>query len=126
MKSLTKAEEQVMQVLWGLERAFLKDIVEAMPEPKPAYPTISTVIRVMVQKGFVGYDTFGKSRQYHPLIKKKDYFKKHFKGMVRNFFENSWSGFAAFFAKDSELSLEELEEVREEIDRQIEERRKHA
>ena len=125
MKSLTKAEEQLMQALWKLEKGFLKDIIDALPDPKPAYPTVSTVIRVMVQKGFVGYRTYGKSREYYPLIEKKAYFNTHFRGMVKNFFGSSWKGFAAFFAKDSELTLEELQEIREVIDQQIEDKKKH-
>ncbi len=97
MKELTKAEEQIMQVLWKLDKGFLKDIVEAMPDPKPAYPTVSTVIRVMVKKGFVGFNTYGKVHEYYPLISKKAYFRTHFKGMVQNFFGGSWQHFAAFF-----------------------------
>ncbi len=123
MKELTKAEEQIMQVLWKLEKGFLKDIVEAMPDPKPAYPTVSTVIRVMVKKEFVGFNTYGKVNEYYPLIKKKDYFKEHFKGMVGNFFSDSWKGFATFFARDTELSLSELEAIRAEIDRQIKQKK---
>ena len=124
MKSLTKAEEQIMQALWKLEKGFLKDIVEGLPNPKPAYPTVSTVIRVMVQKGFIGYHTYGKSREYYPLIEKKAYFRAHFTGMVQNFFGNSWKGFASFFAKDNDLSIEELEEIREAIDQQIKHKQK--
>lgn len=120
MKELTKAEEQVMQVLWDLKKGFLKDIVEAMPDPKPAYPTVSTVIRVMVKKEFVGFNTYGKVNEYYPLVEKKDYFRTHFKGMVRSFFEGSWKGFAAFFAHDNELSVKELEAIRAELDREIE------
>ena len=123
MKILTKAEEQIMQVLWRLEKGFLKDIVEAMPEPKPAYPTVSTVIRVLVNKKFVGHNTYGKVNEYYPLVKKQEYFKTQFKGMVSNFFENSWQGFATFFA-DSDLSVKELEAIRSEIDKQIKKQNK--
>ncbi len=126
MKELTKAEAQVMQVLWKLKKAFLKDIVEAMPDPKPAYPTVSTVIRIMAKKGFIGFNTYGKVNEYFPLIKKQEYFKTHFKGMVQSFFGDSWKGFATFFAKDSDLSLQELESIREEIEKQIEEKKKNG
>ncbi|HNP19458.1 MAG TPA: BlaI/MecI/CopY family transcriptional regulator [Fulvivirga sp.] len=118
MKELTKAEEQIMQVLWKLEKGFLKDIVEGMPEPKPAYPTISTVIRVLVKKNFIGHHTYGKVHEYYPLVKKEVYFKTHFKGMVSNFFENSWQGFASFFAH-SDLTTAELEAIKAEIDKQL-------
>ena len=123
MKVLTKAEEQIMQVLWKLEKGYLKDIVEAMPEPKPAYPTVSTVIRVLVNKEFIGHNTYGKVNEYYPLIKKDEYFKTQFKGMVSNFFENSWQGFATFFA-NSDLSIKDLEAIKSEIDKQIKKQNK--
>ena len=84
MKELTKAEEQVMQYAWKLEKAFLKDIVEEFPEPRPAYTTISTVVRVLVKKNFLTYTTFGKIRQYAPTISKEHYFKNHIKEEVTN------------------------------------------
>jgi len=118
MKELTKAEEQIMQVLWKLEKGFLKDIVEAMPEPKPAYPTVSTVIRVLVRKGFIDHNTYGKVHEYYPTIKKDEYFKRQLKGMVSNFFENSWQGFATFFSK-ADLSTKDLEAIKEEIDKEL-------
>lgn len=118
MKELTKAEEQIMQVLWNLKKGFLKDIVDAMPEPKPAYPTVSTVIRVLVKKKFIGHHTYGKVYEYYPLVKKETYFQKHMKRVVSTFFENSWQGFATFFAK-SDLSIEDLEAIKNEIDLQI-------
>ena len=118
MKELTTAEEQIMQVLWKLGKGFLKDIVNAMPEPRPAYPTVSTVIRVLVRKKFIGHNTYGKVNEYFPLIRKEEYFKRHFKRIVSDFFGNSWQGFASFFA-DSDLTLRELEEIRSEIDKQI-------
>lgn len=118
MKELTKAEEQIMQVLWKLEKGFLKDIVEAMPDPKPAYPTVSTVIRVLVRKGFIDHNTYGKVHEYYPTIKKDEYFKRQLKGMVSNFFENSWQGFATFFSK-ADLSTKDLEAIKEEIDKEL-------
>lgn len=123
MKELTKAEEQVMQALWSIEKGFLKDIVDAMPDPKPAYPTVSTVIRVLVKKDYIGHNTYGKVNEYFPLIKKEAYFQKHFKRVVSTFFENSWQGFANFFAK-SDLSIEELEAIKKEIDQQIDKQKK--
>lgn len=119
MKELTKAEEQVMQFLWKLEKAFLKDIVDEFPEPKPAYTTISTVIRVLVKKEFIGYNTYGKVHEYYPLVEKQDYFGNHFKGVVKNFFNGSVSKFASFFTNSKELNLSELEEIKRIVDQKI-------
>ncbi|MTI22648.1 BlaI/MecI/CopY family transcriptional regulator [Fulvivirga sp. RKSG066] len=124
MKELTKAEEQIMQVLWRLKKGFLKDIVDAMPNPKPAYPTVSTVVRVLVKKGFIAHNTYGKVNEYYPAVEKNAYFRHQFKGMVSKFFGNSWQGFASFFAS-ANLSTEELESLKEEIDKQIEQRKKN-
>ncbi len=123
MKELTKAEEQVMQVLWKLEKGFLKDIVESMPDPKPAYPTVSTVIGVLVKKEFVGHNTYGKVNEYYPLIKKQEYFRKHMKRLVTDFFGNSWQGFVSSFA-NSEISLNDLEAIKKEIEAQIKKKQK--
>lgn len=119
MKELTKAEEHVMQHLWGLKKAYLKDIVEQYPEPRPAYTTISTVVNVLVKKGFIDYDTHGKAREYRPMISKDKYKKQSFKGLVNNFFDNSTKQFASFFTQKSELSVAELKEIRALIDEQI-------
>ena len=123
MNELTKAEEQVMQYLWKLEKAFLKDIVEQFPEPRPAYTTISTVIRVLVRKGFIGYNTYSKVHEYYPLISKEKYFKIHFNRIVANFFNGSKSSFASFFTGDKDLSLTELEELKELVETKINERK---
>ena len=119
MNSLTKAEEQIMQYLWELDKAFLKDIVEQFPEPRPAYTTISTVIRVLVKKKFVDFNTYGKIHQYFPLISKEDYFREHFNGVVKNFFSGSVSNFASFFTNDDELNITELEKMKRMIERKI-------
>jgi len=124
MKELTKAEEQVMQYIWKLEKAFLKDIVEQFPEPKPAYTTISTVIRVLVKKGFVDYNTYSKVHEYYPVISKDDYFKKHFKGIVKNFFNGSVSNFASFFTRDEDLSISELEQIKKMVEQKISDKKK--
>ncbi|WP_109435963.1 BlaI/MecI/CopY family transcriptional regulator [Aquimarina sp. AU119] len=120
MSELTKAEEQVMQYVWKLEKAFLKDIVEQFPEPKPAYTTISTVVRVLVRKEFLKYDTYGKIRQYYPAISKEHYFKKHIKQVIGNFFSGSTSKFALFFAESEDLNLSELEKMKLMIEEKIE------
>lgn len=120
MKELTKAEEQVMQYVWKLEKSFLKDIVEAFPEPRPAYTTISTVVRVLVKKGFLEYTTYGKIREYYPSISKDSYFKRHMKEVIGNFFSGSVSKFALFFTETEDVNLTELEEMKQMIEQKIE------
>lgn len=117
-KKLTKAEEQVMQYLWEIERGFLKDIVEKFSNPRPAYTTVSTVIRVLVKKGFIGFKTHGKVNEYYPVISKEAYFKRQLKPMISNYFSGSPSSFASYFT-ESKLSLSELEAVRKLIDDRI-------
>ncbi len=119
MNSLTKAEEQVMQFIWKLNKAFLKDIVDQFPEPRPAYTTISTVIRVLVKKKFVDFNTYGKIHQYFPLVSKEEYFRAHFKGVVKNFFSGSVSNFASFFTNDEELNITDLERMKNVIEQKI-------
>ena len=119
MKQLTKAEEQVMQVLWNLEQAFVRDILVKLPLPKPAYNTVSTIIRILEKKGFVGYKAFGKSHEYFPLVSKKEYRRNYFKGFLSNYFGNSYQALTSFFTAEQNLSLEELEEIREMIDKEI-------
>jgi predicted transcriptional regulator len=117
-KELTKAEEQIMQYLWELGKGFLKDIVDRFPEPKPAYTTVSTVIRVLVKKGFIGFNAYGKIHEYYPLITKEDYFKGHVKNIVANFFNGSAPAFASFFA-DEQMNLTELEDLQRMIEDKI-------
>lgn len=119
MQELTKAEEQVMQYLWKLKKCFLKDIVEQFPEPKPAYTTISTVIRVLVKKDFIAFNTYGKVHEYYPLISKREYFRKHLKRVINSHFNGSASSFASFFATDKELDLSELEDIKNIFEEQI-------
>ena len=116
---LTSAEEQIMGYLWQLEKAFMKEIVEAFPEPKPAYTTIATLLTRMVDKGSVGYTQYGKVRQYYPMISKQEYFSKQINSMIKTFFQNSSSQFASFFTNQADLSVTELEELKEIVERQI-------
>ena len=109
MKQLTKAEEEVMQALWELQRGFVKDIVNLFPEPKPAYNTISTIIRILEKKGVVGYEAFGKTHRYFPLINKEDYSRKFLNRFVENYFSGSYSQLVSFFTKQNNLSVTELE-----------------
>ena len=119
MQQLTNAEEQVMEHLWKLEKAFMKDLLEAYPKPKPATTTIATLLKRMIDKQFVAYNEFGNSREYYPLIKKTDYFSKHVNGLISNFFNNSASQFASFFTTETNLSQTELEDLKKIIDSEI-------
>ncbi len=117
MKELTKAEDEIMQILWRLESAFVKDIIHEMPEPKPAYNTVSTIVRIMEQKGFVGYEKQGKFHKYHPLISKEAYTRTIMKGFVKRYFSGSYQQLVSFFTKDEQLSVGELEQLVEELKR---------
>lgn len=119
MKELTKAEEQIMQYLWRLEKAFLKDIVDQFPEPKPAYTTISTVIRVLVKKGYIAFNTYSKVHEYYPLVKKSEYFNAHFKEVVSRFFNGSVSNFTSMFTEGDDISISELEKIKKLVDKKI-------
>ncbi|MCK0123844.1 BlaI/MecI/CopY family transcriptional regulator [Gelidibacter sp. F2691] len=116
---LTKTEEDLMNHLWKLEKAFMKDLLEAYPDPKPAPTTVATLLKRMHDKKFVGYTLYGKSREYFPLVKKKDYFSKHVNGLIKSFFNDSASQFASFFTKETNLTKEELEDLKQLIDSEI-------
>lgn len=111
MKELTKAEEEIMQVLWKLKSAFVKDIITELPKPKPAYNTVSTIVRILQQKGFVGHSTQGQSHKYHPLITKEAYTKSFMKGFVKKYFSGSYRQMVSFFTREDSLSLKDLEEL---------------
>lgn len=111
MKELTRAEEQVMQILWKLEKAFVKDLVDAMPSPKPAYNTVSTIVRILEKKGFVDHNAYGKTHEYYPVISKKDYTGTYLKGFIKNYFGDSYRQLVSFFAKEEDLSAKEMEEI---------------
>lgn len=116
---LSRSEEEVMNYLWKLEKAFMKDILEAYPDPKPASTTIATLLKRMQDKKFVGYTLINNTRYYYPLVKKKDYFSKHVNGLIKNFFNDSASQFASFFTQETNLSKDELEKLRTIIDSEI-------
>lgn len=116
---LSKTEEELMNYLWKLEKAFMKDLLDAYPEPKPANTTVATLLKRMADKGFVGYKLYGNSREYYPLVKKKDYFSKHVNGLIKNFFNDSASQFASFFTKETNLTKKELEDLKALIDNEI-------
>ncbi len=110
-KELTKAEEQIMQVIWKIEKGFAKDILENIKEPKPAYNTVLTVVRILVKKEFVGFKTYGKSNEYYPLISKEEYSSNRIKKLKKNYFNNSTKELLSFFINDKSISLEDLDEL---------------
>jgi predicted transcriptional regulator len=122
--NLSKAEEQLMEIIWNHEKAFLKDIIESYPDPKPAGTTVSTLLKRMQDKGVVAYCLFGNSREYYSLVKKEDYFSKNLGEMVKGFFNNSALQFASFFTTTSNLSEEELKELKKIVEQEIN-RKKH-
>ncbi|MEM6379829.1 MAG: BlaI/MecI/CopY family transcriptional regulator [Bacteroidota bacterium] len=111
MKKLAKREEQLMQVLWTLEKAFVKEIIEQLPEPKPHYNTVSTIIRILEDKGFVSHESFGNSHRYFPTISKDEYQQKAVGDVIANYFDNSIPKMVAYFAKEEKISPQELEEI---------------
>lgn len=117
--TLTNAEEQVMKYLWKLGKAYMKNILDEFPEPKPATTTIATLLKRMTDKGFVGYNQHGSNRQYFPLVKKTEYFSDHISGLIKDFFNNSSAQFASFFTTETNLSEKELKELRDLVDKQI-------
>ena len=114
-KELTKAEEQIMQAIWKVEKGFAKDVLEVLEEPKPAYNTVLTVIRVLVQKGFVKFKTFGKSNEYYPTISRHDYSLQRVDSLKRKYFNNSNAQFLSFFMKENNLDLEDVNDLMNQI-----------
>ncbi|HSN07612.1 MAG TPA: BlaI/MecI/CopY family transcriptional regulator [Hanamia sp.] len=109
MKTLTKAEEDVMQVVWKLDKAFLKEIVNEMPEPKPHQNTVATILKILVDKEFVGIEVFGRMHRYYPLVHKEIYSKGRVKSLVKKYYEGSFSNIVSSMVKENNLSIEELE-----------------
>lgn len=111
MKKLTKKEEELMKILWKLEKAFVKDIVEQYPDPKPHYNTISSLVRLLQDKGVIGYNQYGNTYQYYPLISKEDYRSSFMSQVVSDYFDNSYKSAVAFFVKEKNLSEQEIDEL---------------
>ena len=109
IKPLTKAEEQIMQVIWKLEKAFLREIIDVFPNPKPHNNTVATIIKILVEKEFIGIEVFGRTHQYYPLVSKDTYSKSTMKSFVKGYFEGSFSNAVSFMVKENNLSVEELE-----------------
>ena len=121
---LSKSEEQLMELIWQQRKVFMKDLIENYPDPKPATTTIATLLKRMQDKGFVAYTLMGNSRQYYPLVKKTDYFSKHVKGIIKNYFDNSPLQFASFFTTSTNLTSSELEDLKKIVDQEIKRKRK--
>lgn len=118
MKTLTKAEEQVMQVLWKLEKSFLRDIVEAMPQPRPHQNTVATLLKILVEKEFVAVNVIGRQHEYFPKISKADYSKGSMRQLVKGYFEGSFSNVVSFLVKENNISVDELEKLLQQIRKQ--------
>jgi predicted transcriptional regulator len=121
---LTRSEEQVMQILWDLGEGLVKDILDRFDEPKPARNTVSTVVRILEKKGFVGHKDYGKVFVYYPLVLKKEYSGKQLFGLMNNYFNNSFPAMASFFAKENDLSIKDLELLLEETKKELVKRNK--
>jgi BlaI family transcriptional regulator, penicillinase repressor len=117
-KELTRAEDQVMQILWKIEKGFVKDIIECMPEPKPAYNTVSTIVRILETKGFVGHQAFGKTHQYFPVVTREKYTRFYLNNLLKGYFNGSFQNLVSFFAKDNKMDIREMEKILEELKKQ--------
>ena len=111
MRELTRAEEEIMQVLWKIKKGFVKEILEHFNEPKPAYNTISTIVRILQEKGFVSHKAYGRTHEYFPIVSKDDYSKMHLKTFVKDYFSNSFEKMVSFFAREKGISVKEMEEI---------------
>ena len=119
MKELTRAEEQVMQILWKIEKGFVNNILEYFPDPKPAYNTVSTIVRILEKKKFVSYHAFGKAHQYYALISKEEYTKMFMGRFMKGYFSDSYKEMVSFFTRDKNISISDLEEIRKIMDEEI-------
>jgi len=111
MVTLTKAEEKIMKILWSIKKGFIKDIIEQYPSPKPLYNSVSTIVRVLVQKEIIGYKAYGNSHQYYPMISKEEYSKGQMKRLVTDYYNNSLSQVVNFFTESKKLDENELDEA---------------
>jgi BlaI family penicillinase repressor len=110
-KQLTRVEEQVMQILWDLGEGLVKDVRERFPDPKPVRNTVSTIVRILERKGFVGHKAYGNVHVYYPLVSKESYSKRQLFGLIENYFNNSFPAMASFFAKEKEMTMDEFDKL---------------
>ena len=118
LKELTKAEDQVMQILWKLQKGFVKDIIDEMPGPKPAYNTVSTIVRILENKGFVDHKAYGKTHEYFPVITRDKYTKFYLNNLIKGYFNGSFQNLVSFFAKENKMDVHELEKLLNELKNQ--------
>jgi len=123
MKELTRAEGEIMQILWKKGNAFVQDIIDEMPEPKPAYNTVSTIVRILEQKEVVGHEALGRSHRYFPLVKKEKYTRNFMRNVMGSYFENSLPKMVSFFTRQENLSVHELEEIKLLVEQKLSEKR---
>ncbi len=124
IQRLTRAEEDIMQVLWDLKKAFVKDIIEKMPEPRPAYNTVSTIVRILVKKGFVSHKAYGKSHEYYPVISRDEYSRKFLDTFVKGYFNNSYKNLVSFFTRKENLSLNEIDDIMQLLEKEKQKNKK--
>jgi len=124
MKELTKAEDQIMQILWQLKKGFVKDVIARIPEPKPAYNTVSTIIRILESKGFVAYKAYGKTHEYYPLVERDTYRSFYLKNLLRNYFGGKFEQLVSFFAKDNDMDVRDMEEILKYVESDMKEEEK--
>ena len=117
MEKLTTKEEEIMHILWKLKKAFVKEVIDELPKPKPHYNTVSTVIRKMEDKGFIEHEAFGNTHRYYPIVEKEEYRKKFFSNAISSYFENSYKNVVSFFAKEEKITADELREIIKIIER---------
>ena len=111
MRELTRAEEQVMHILWEIRAGFVRDILEHFPHPRPAYNTVSTITRILQDKGFVSHKAYGRTHEYYPLITKDEYRQSHMSNFVKDYFADSYENMVSFFAREQKISVQEMEEI---------------
>ena len=124
MKELTRAEEQIMQILWKIGKGFVHDILAQIPEPRPAYNTVSTIVRILEKKGFVGHTAYGKSHEYYPLVTKKEYTRTFLKHFTSNYFSGSYKELVSSFTDNERLDINEMEEIMKMMNKEIEKQKK--
>jgi predicted transcriptional regulator len=124
-QELTKSEEEIMQILWQLDGGFVKEVVDQFPDPKPAYNTVSTIIRILVKKGVVRFEAIGNTHKYIPKISKEEYTKIYLNHFVGNYFDNSYKTMVSFFTNEEQLSVQELEEMKHLLEQEIQKKKSH-
>ena len=124
MRELTKAEEQVMKILWEIDKGFVKEILEHFDKPRPAYNTVSTIVRILQEKGFVSHKAYGRTHEYYPLMTRDEYKKSHMSTFVNSYFSNSYQNMVSFFTNEKKISLKEMEDIRKMMDEEIKKQEK--